>query len=151
MEDNNYSKIPNDFLEKMIYTSLSDTQQRIINLIVRKTFGFHKDNCNLSYTFIAKNTKTSIRNVENALKDLRQRKIIIHFGQTERRENIWGINTNYSQWNTKTGSEEPERKKEEPQGAEPNENAKEKPPKPSRPAQNQSLDEEEIERIMQEL
>ncbi|MDL2287289.1 replication protein [Eubacteriales bacterium OttesenSCG-928-G02] len=71
-----YTKIPNLILEKAAGLNLSPLQFKILMLLWRYTYGYNRDDCNLSLSFLVKATTTTKRNVQIALNGLVAMKII---------------------------------------------------------------------------
>ena len=97
-----FTMLPNDYLEKKKITHFTDTQQAIMTVIERFSLGFQKkDRIDLSINDFADKTGRERKSVIRALNELKDRQIIILYGKTKKRVNIYGINFNYSLWDKK--------------------------------------------------
>jgi phage replication O-like protein O len=94
--ENGYTKIANEILENIAKVKLSPTQNSIIYIIWRHTYGFSRKEHNISLTFLASATICDLRNIQRELKKLISRKII----NSEAKGNIriLSFNKNYNQW-----------------------------------------------------
>lgn len=94
----NFTKIPNELLEKLAEVDLSDYEHRVILKIIRQTFGYQNAKEDWMLDWISHSqfiNTTGIRqkqNVNRTLKSLKERKIIIKKGRR------CGINMTYSDW-----------------------------------------------------
>ncbi len=101
-KDNGYTPIAHEILEKMATIKLSPTQYRMIFIIWRYTYGFHRKEHNLSLSFLAESTGCDKRQIQRDLKRLEDRKIIkqsIKNGSYR----IISFNKNYDEWDSTIG------------------------------------------------
>lgn len=100
-QDNSYTKIPNDVLEAFFTTNLSGYESRILHLIIRKTYGWHKPKARIALRTIEQETGIPRCDAAKTLKRLRSRKIV---GSNTRQQGVGNIpnsiwlNPNVSQW-----------------------------------------------------
>ncbi len=73
----NYTRIPNIILDMLIKCDLNGSQRRIIDIVIRQTYGFQREAHKLSISFIATATDTNKMQVQRELARLIERKIII--------------------------------------------------------------------------
>lgn len=90
--EKNFSKIPNDLLEVLARTKLSNYEWRCIMVIFRKTLGWHKKEDYISLSQFEGNTGIQKSHVWRTLKRLEWRKIIRRNGKKI------SINFNYQEW-----------------------------------------------------
>jgi len=88
----NFSKIPNELLEILAKTYLSNYECRCLMVILRKTFGWNKKEDFISLSQFAQKTGIRKNHVWRTLKRLESRKII------KRNEKKISINLNYQEW-----------------------------------------------------
>ena len=98
--DNNYTKIPNDYIEKKAKTHFSETEQAIMTVIERNTFGYNKDRHEMSISFFSKATHKTRRAIVKSLISLKNRNIILSYGVTKKRTSIYGICLDFSLWDS---------------------------------------------------
>jgi len=65
-----FTKIPNDILDAIIRQKLSATQERALLYIIRKTYGYNKDDDRISIKRMAEETGYSRRAMIGAVHDL---------------------------------------------------------------------------------
>ncbi|WIF95157.1 replication protein [Caminicella sporogenes] len=97
--ENGYTRIANEILEAIAKAKLNGSQFRILMIIWRYTYGFHKKEHEMSETFIAEATGITKRQVRRELKTLVDNKIIIITKEatfTEARK--LKFNKNYKEW-----------------------------------------------------
>ena len=90
--EDGFTQIANELLDALIRTNFSGYQRRVLDAIIRKTYGFHKKEDYVSHSQIVNMTGIKMPHVSRALKELRQRQIVTNRG------NKIGINKDYSQW-----------------------------------------------------
>jgi phage replication O-like protein O len=75
---NSYTtNIPNDMLEAIISMDLTSTEQKIVLLVIRKTYGFHKEKDWISYTQFMEHTRRSRFSVWSSIKKLVSKSILV--------------------------------------------------------------------------
>jgi len=90
--EKDYTKIPNEILEALARTRLSNYEFRCIWIIIRKTFGWNKPSDYISNSQFVKKTGIKKYHIWRTLKRLQWRKIVT------KRGNKFSINTNYGEW-----------------------------------------------------
>lgn len=73
---NNFTQVPNEILEALARTYLSPNESKIVFLIIRKTYGWHKQTDWISLSQIVEGTGIAKPNVCRSIKSLRKRNII---------------------------------------------------------------------------
>src|SRR6185312_15353304 len=71
----NTTQVPNIILDDFL-PLLSDTEFKIIMVIARQTYGWHKSSDRISYTQLEKKTGSSHKSIGNALKSLKDKDLI---------------------------------------------------------------------------
>ena len=80
MELNNnqtFTKFPNELLENIMCSKLTATEIKILLCVIRYTYGFHREQHQLSVSFIQKATDLSHNNVQKAIQLLIEKAILI--------------------------------------------------------------------------
>ena len=97
--ENGYTRIAHELLQVVYGTDFNATQLKIILLIIRFTYGFHKKDAEISLSFISKGTGISKRYISSELKKLIDSKVVIvtkkHTDVESRRLKL---NKNYYEW-----------------------------------------------------
>lgn len=94
---NGYTKIANEILEEIAKIKLSPTQYRLLFVIWRFTYGFHRKYHDISISFLSRATGCDTSNIHKELKKLAERKLI--FLTTEPgRTSIISFNKNHEEW-----------------------------------------------------
>jgi phage replication O-like protein O len=75
--EGNFTQIPNHILEALARTYLSPNESKIVFLIIRKTYGWHKKTDWIALSQIVEGTGIAKPNVCRSIKSLAQRKIIL--------------------------------------------------------------------------
>lgn len=75
--ENGYTKIANEILENVVKVSLNGTQFRILLVVWRSTYGFHKTGHKLSLSYIAKAIGSSKTAVSREIGTLIKAKILV--------------------------------------------------------------------------
>ncbi len=119
-----YTKIPNELIEQFFRPRLSGHQWRILWVIIRKTFGWHKEIDRISLSTFEQKTGIPQKRLVPSLKELVERKIILK--DTETYIMGYGLQKNYDLWDLRQKS--PVAKKTPPEIGSP-ENGKEALPK----------------------
>ncbi|MFC2018857.1 replication protein [Chloroflexota bacterium] len=74
--ENGFTKIPNEILEPLARTKLSPYESRVLLLVLRKTYGWHKELDWISLSQISMGTGIAKPNVCRTIKRLKERNII---------------------------------------------------------------------------
>lgn len=92
-----YTKIANEILERLALTKLSPIQYRLIFVIWRYTYGFHRKEHTFSLSFLSKATQYDQRQLQRELMKLEERRII--FQKLEPgKPRVVSFNKNYDEW-----------------------------------------------------
>lgn len=91
-KENGYTSIANEILEHLFLAGINGSEYRILLVIIRKTYGFHKKKDKISLSQFEKNTSMNRPQVVNTIKSLLQKKIII------KENNEFIFNKNYDEW-----------------------------------------------------
>jgi len=76
----NYTQIPNEIMEVLARTHLSDYESRYIWLLLRKTYGFHKKKDYISNSQFVKGTGITKQHIWHTQEKLLWRKIVAQIG-----------------------------------------------------------------------
>lgn len=97
--ENGYTKIANELYEAIIRLPLSGYEFRVLNALIRKTYGFEKKADYIALSQISELTGIAKPHVSKTVKNLISMKIVTKLG------NKLGINKNYLAWKvTKLGN-----------------------------------------------
>ncbi len=77
MTETSYTAIPNHIYERLLKTSFSKIELKIILFVIRYTFGYHRDDTPLSLSFISGGTATDKRRVSESVKNLIEKHILV--------------------------------------------------------------------------
>ena len=98
-QSDQYTKIPNTILEKIMESKFNGTQFKLIMAVCRFTYGFQRDSAELSISFLSEATGLNPRNIRRELEILTRRNIILaHSEQHGTRARTIGINKEVNQW-----------------------------------------------------
>ena len=75
--ENNFTQVPNEILEALARTHLSPNESKIVFLVIRKTYGWHKKSDWIALSQIEKGTGIARSNVCRYIKSLVRRNILI--------------------------------------------------------------------------
>ena len=96
---NEFTKVPNILLEKLASSKLNGTQLRILNIVIRYTYGFHMDSHELGAAFIATSLKSGKRLIQKEIKILVELNVLqIVKSETALTGRYLSINNNYEEW-----------------------------------------------------
>ncbi len=95
--ENGHIDIPHELAEELMKINITPYQYRVLWLIWRKTYGWHKDNDFISLTQFEDHTNLDRRNIARTIKNLERLNII----KVEREEgmNKYEFNPDYEMWN----------------------------------------------------
>ncbi|MFO7971696.1 MAG: replication protein [Desulfobacterales bacterium] len=96
----NFTPHPNDLLEVLIRARLPADQRAVVDIIIRKTYGFHKTEDWISHKQFAELTGIDRRNIPRLIAALRKKNIIIAIKRDGKKYPTYRINRKYSQWKT---------------------------------------------------
>jgi phage replication O-like protein O len=94
-----YTRIANKILDALAQTKLNGTQLRILNVIIRNTYGYNKKTASLSDTFISKATGIHQKQVNREVNNLVEMAIVIveYKGDYTNPRKI-GLNKDFDTW-----------------------------------------------------
>ena len=95
-EQGGYTKIPNDILEALIQVRISGEEGQCLWLLLRKIYGWHKDQDWLSNKQFAKATGLRKQNVNRAINALMKKGIVIKNDYKGR--GVYGLQADISKW-----------------------------------------------------
>ena len=97
--ENGYTKIANEILEALAKTNLNGTQRRIIDVVIRYTYGFQRKEHELSISFIANATGIHKKQLQRELAVIIEKNIITVVREaTFTKSRIIQFNKNYDKW-----------------------------------------------------
>jgi phage replication O-like protein O len=98
MSDEKYTMIPNDVLEMLARAKLSPYQSQVLLVIIRMTFGWHKESDTIANLQFQNATGIPNRsNVRRTVRELQARQIIV-VSRDNHSNPIYCINRNLAQW-----------------------------------------------------
>lgn len=77
MTETGYTALPNHIYERLLKTSFSKIELKIILFVIRYTFGYHRENSPLSLSFISNGIVTDKRRVSESVKKLIEKHILV--------------------------------------------------------------------------
>lgn len=94
--ENGYTKIADSILEKVASTKLNGTQMRILLIVWRSTYGWHKKEYDLSLSYLSKATGIHKQQIKKELDKMIQMGIItVVRKHTDTQPRVLGFNKNY--------------------------------------------------------
>lgn len=90
--ENGYTSIANEIIEHLSMPGVNGSEFRILMVVIRKTYGFHKKKDIISLTQFQNATYMNRPQVVRTLKDLVEKKILLKNG------NEYTFNKNYDEW-----------------------------------------------------
>lgn len=97
--DNGHTRIANELLEAIYRSGFNGSQASILLLVIRYTYGFQRKSHDLSLTFISNATGIHKSKVQEYVKTLIEKNVIIVYSEaTFNKPKEIGINKNYEQW-----------------------------------------------------
>lgn len=99
-KENGYTSIANEILEKIISSGLNGTEMAVLMFILRKTYGFHKLEDEISLSQFARAIPVTKKSICVALNKLQLVNIItlVNRGSSKYSSNLWNFNKNYDLW-----------------------------------------------------
>jgi len=91
--ENGYTKIANELLNALMKIYLSNYERRVIDCIIRYTYGFGRKKARLSLTFIGEATSISSPHIARSKKKLLEKNMITQIGTGE-----LALQKNYEKW-----------------------------------------------------
>jgi phage replication O-like protein O len=105
-----FTSVPNLPLDEICQFNFSGAQLRIILKVWRMTYGYRRDDYELSVTFLHQETKLSESAVQRALAALIEMNVLlVTRKETQNSPRKLSFNKNYDQWNLKRGGESMEK------------------------------------------
>jgi len=92
-----YTKVPNEILEALCRTKLSSYEIRALFVILRMTWGWHKESDTIAHRQISNMTGIDRRNVFRVLEGLADRRIVA-ISRDGRKAPTYRINKNLAEW-----------------------------------------------------
>lgn len=97
--ENGFTRISNELYEAILFADFSKTEYKIIFALIRRSYGFHKSECELSLRFLSKIINIEYNNLSKPLKNLMDKNVIIEIKHSNYSEGrIVKINKNYQNW-----------------------------------------------------
>lgn len=97
--ENGYTRIANEILEQLARTDLNGTQRRILDVVIRQTYGYQRKEHELSLTFIASATGIHKKQIQRELKMLIDRNIILVIKEADfNKSRYLALNKKYDSW-----------------------------------------------------
>lgn len=93
--EHGHTRIANELLEAIIRVNLNATQQRILLVLMRETYGFSRKVVTIGYQALATRYGFSKSLLIRELATLVERRIVV---KTDGQPNGWGIQKDYEQW-----------------------------------------------------
>lgn len=92
-KENGYTSVANELLEAFAQThSIGSEAFQVLMLLIRRSYGFHRKDAEMSISFIAKGTGLKRRCASRAVERLVSKRMIV------RTESIVSLNKNYDEW-----------------------------------------------------
>lgn len=91
-KENGFTAIANELLERLSYPGINGSEFRVIHLIIRKTYGFHKKVDRISLSQFEAGTLMKRSQAIETIKSLMEKKIITKEGS------FYKLNKNYDEW-----------------------------------------------------
>ncbi len=95
--ENGYTQLSNELLEAIIKYPFGKRSLKIILIILRETYGWHRKKKQISFGKIAEKAPIDRRNVIYTCNILFKHNILFK-QKLKNNKNIWGINKNYEEW-----------------------------------------------------
>lgn len=97
--ENGYTRIANEILEVFAKTDMNGTQRRILDVVVRQTYGYKRIAHEISISFIAKATNIHHKQIQRELNTLISRNILTVVSEaTFNKSRGLAINKDYERW-----------------------------------------------------
>jgi phage replication O-like protein O len=104
--EDGYTRIANELLEALAQTDISGTQHRVIEMIMRETYGHQRKTVTIGYLALAIKYKIDKGQLIRAMNYLRDHQYLTCVrGETELATNTWSVQKDYALWGTKQGSD----------------------------------------------
>lgn len=93
-----FTQVPNSVLERAATLKLNGTQFRILLVVWRYTFGFHRDGHSLSISFISEAIGTHKNIVQREVQAMIERRVLTSIAGSGRRSRVIFFNSNFDEW-----------------------------------------------------
>lgn len=97
--EDGFTRIANEILEALARTPLSGAERRILDVVLRKTYGWGEKDARISYRYFAKATGMSKSNCANIAKRLANKKVLL---RVDTYPLTYRFNKHYDEWKTST-------------------------------------------------
>ena len=77
IENGNYTRIINKVIDELLLLPLNGSEFAVCMLVIRKTWGYHKKEDNISISQFMEGTKRARSNVKLAIKRLQEAKVLL--------------------------------------------------------------------------
>lgn len=94
--EDGYTRIANELLEAITRTSFTKVEMKVLNVIIRKTFGYNKKKDVISLSQFEHATGTGKANISRAIKNLLDNNVII--SNKNRFDRDYELNKHYTEW-----------------------------------------------------
>jgi phage replication O-like protein O len=98
MTTDNYTAYPNEIVDTLCRTRIPGEERQVLDVIMRKTYGWHKRNDAISLSQFVGMTGLCKPNVVRSIKGLVQKKIIIVIKNDKANTATYRVNEDISQW-----------------------------------------------------
>ena len=100
IENGNYTRIVNRVIEELVKVPLLGAEMAVCLFIIRKTYGYHKKEDEISLTQFEAALNRSRPTIVKALKNLQLVNILklVKKGSSKNQSNLWAFNKYYSTW-----------------------------------------------------
>lgn len=107
-KENTFTQVPNNLLEALCRVKLSANKKEIVLVILRYTYGYHKDSAQISYLGFSKLTGLGRRYCIKLVKNLVEGKLIIKVVKKKNYPSYFSINPNLNNWKVTFRSSDPQ-------------------------------------------
>lgn len=100
--ENGFTKIANQILEVIQHFQFTQNQFKVLMLLWRSTYGWNRKECELSLSYIEKNTHLDRKRASATLQDLIKANVIIEIDKgSSQKAKIVAFNKNFTEWTIK--------------------------------------------------
>jgi phage replication O-like protein O len=90
--ENGYTKVANELLDRLCLPGINGSEYRVLLLVIRKTYGFHKKHDYISLTQFQKGTLMNRINAVRTIQSLVAKRILVKDGS------VYRFNKNWEEW-----------------------------------------------------
>ena len=90
--ENGYTKLANEILERLCFPGINGSEYRILNSVIRKTYGFHKKKDRIPISQFQKLTKMNRPQTVRTIRSLVSKRILI------KNKGTYAFNKNWEEW-----------------------------------------------------